>query len=387
MNHFRPLRASPPPRTSAETSSRASDFRGDSPAPTTIAPELAALSAEEIEFIEEVISRAPSTASTFLTVFKAYNDVLQERGLDPQNEVVYYGKLLKIGTLKGKSWADKWRMVKEEQGYASKSGTNTRGGRTTRVTRTPAKSTPRAPSRLPQNSSEPDTFTLHSHQDDTDQTEEDRRPIQTTAGRRPPYTALQDDTPRPPRRFGTPSSLASNNSLGLDIGPPPTTADAGNALHRLAARARNAVTPRWDTETAVETTTQVSSIPPSYGAAVRDDPPPLQDKGKAPAYARKAPIIQPSTLLPPTPKPSPVPPVALQRRSRDDGEGDEPKDPFERIRYANNVKLADQFRNDRLVERCYEVWKQGYEWIVVGLGHFRITVHTSLSNIRPLANK
>ena len=51
----------------------------------------------------------------------------------------------------------------------------------------------------------------------------------------------------------------------------------------------------------------------------------------------------------------------------DSGDNDDPKDPFERIRYAQLMELADQFRNDRLVERCYEVWKSGYEWIIVSL--------------------
>ena len=368
MNHFRPTRASPPIRAPGSSSSRIPDVSDDSHAPSLVAPELVGLSAEEIEFIDEVIGRAPSTASTFLTVFKAYNDVLQERGLDPQNEVVYYGKLLKIGTLKGKNWSDKWGMVKEQQGYASRSGTSTRGGRTTRVTRatpTPMKSTPKPSVRPPFNLQEPDTFTLHSHQDHRDGTaDEDVLPPTTT--RRKPYAALYDDTPRPQRRFGTTATLASNNSLGLDTGPPSAVVDTGDALRRLATRARNPAVTRWDTETTAETTTQVSSVPPSYGAAVRDHPLPLQDKGKAPLYPRQAILVHDVEPLVPQPpsKPSHLP---ARREKSDSGDNDDPKDPFERIRYAQLMELADQFRNDRLVERCYEVWKSGYEWIIVSL--------------------
>ena len=72
--------------------------------------------------------------------------------------------------------------------------------------------------------------------------------------------------------------------------------------------------------------------------------------------------LPPPHPLAPTLQPSTGP----QRRERDKTQDDDlPRDPFERIRFERNLELADQFRNDRLVERCYEVWKQGYEWIIV----------------------
>lgn len=79
----------------------------------TVAPELQNLTPGDIEILDAVIKRAGPSATTFFTIFKAYSDVLNERGLDPQ-EVVYYGKLLKLGTLKGKNWGDKWEMVKTQ---------------------------------------------------------------------------------------------------------------------------------------------------------------------------------------------------------------------------------------------------------------------------------
>ncbi|RPD79963.1 hypothetical protein L226DRAFT_550172 [Lentinus tigrinus ALCF2SS1-7] len=335
--------------------------------PGGIAPELIALSAEEIDFIDEVISRAPATASTFLTVFKSYNDVLQERGLDPQNEVVYYGKLLKIGTLKGKNWVDKWCMVKEQQGYVPKASTSTRGGRTTRVTRTtptPARPATKPVAQAPYTSREPDTFTLHSHQDDTAY-----EPVPRPAIRgRTPDTIVHEDTPGPARRFHSPTTVAFTNSLGLDTGPPSSISRAGDALHRLASRARNAAVPRWDVETAAETSTQASSILPSYGAAVRNEPLTSKEKGKERAsdalsavrrlttYQMSSPPVAPS--LPP-PKRPPLP----QQRVRSDSAADT-EDPFEKIRRERDEEFADRFRNDRLVERCYDVWKQGYEWII-----------------------
>ena len=82
MSHFRPVRASPPPKPAAGPSSRVSDYTDETNAIGIIAPELIGLSAEEIDFIDEVVTLAPPSASTFLTVFKAYNDVLQARGPD-----------------------------------------------------------------------------------------------------------------------------------------------------------------------------------------------------------------------------------------------------------------------------------------------------------------
>jgi protein SFI1 len=79
------------------------------------APELQDLSPHDIAIIDAVIERAGPSATTFFTVFKAYSEVLKERGLDPQ-EVVYYGKLLKLGTLRGKNWGEKWALVRSQMG-------------------------------------------------------------------------------------------------------------------------------------------------------------------------------------------------------------------------------------------------------------------------------
>ena len=79
------------------------------------APELQNLTPHDIAIMDAVIERAGPPATTFFTVFKAYSEVLKERGLDPQ-EVVYYGKLLKLGTLRGKNWGEKWALVRNQMG-------------------------------------------------------------------------------------------------------------------------------------------------------------------------------------------------------------------------------------------------------------------------------
>ena len=105
MRHFNPTRASPPAKSLSSSTATLSDG--------VIAPELLHLSSEEVNIIDAIIERAGHSATTFFTVFKAYSDVLRERGLHPQ-EVVYYGKLLKLGTLKGKNWGEKWKTVKSQ---------------------------------------------------------------------------------------------------------------------------------------------------------------------------------------------------------------------------------------------------------------------------------
>ncbi|KAI0748015.1 hypothetical protein C8Q80DRAFT_1104403 [Daedaleopsis nitida] len=333
---------------------RVSDLTDEPHSLGITAPELAGLSAEEIDFIDDVISRAPTTASTFLPVFKAYNDVMQERGIDPQNEVVYYTKLLKIGTLKGMSWSDKWSLVKEQQGYVGKANTSTRGGRKIRVPRTtptPAKPTTKSSTRVPYVSRVPDTLAHNLHHEHSDHTEDELYEPSTplTTGRPYSNTRHPDDTPRPRRRFGSPPIFDSTtNTLGLDTGPPSSMLDPVHVLDRISARVRDAV-PRWDAETTAETTTQVSSIPPSYGAAVREEPISPKEKGKG------------KELPPPRLRAK-----TTQVLSPRDWEkyAVDPQDPFEKIRRERDEEMAARIYNDRLLERCYEVWRQGYDWII-----------------------
>lgn len=107
MPHFNPTRASPPAKSLASSTATLSGNNN------VLAPELLHLSSEDVNILDAIIERAGHSATTFFTVFKAYSDVLRERGLHPQ-EVVYYGKLLKLGTLKGRNWGEKWNAVKAQ---------------------------------------------------------------------------------------------------------------------------------------------------------------------------------------------------------------------------------------------------------------------------------
>ncbi|KAI0361981.1 hypothetical protein OH77DRAFT_1388452 [Trametes cingulata] len=340
---------------------------GDSRASGISVPELVGLGPEEIDFIDEVISRAPATASTFLTVFKAYNDVLQERGLDPQNEVVYYGKLLKIGTLKGKSWADKWNMVKEQQGYNSRGGA--KGGRRTHVPRTtptPAKATPR-PTPHVHYASRDAAYTYKPQQDDTAETEEGSSTKPSAVPRHQADTYSHGDTPRPRRPFMSPATITSNNSLGLDTGPPSHALHARTALHQNIARQAvgGRTHPRWDAETTAttETTTQASSsIPPSYGAAVRESG--LSAKDRLSSLLNKAKDLP--RPVPPSTAPAVPPPAVSHAPAKRERRGSviDADEAWKNIQMKRDEETADEYRKMRLLERCWEVWKQGYQWII-----------------------
>lgn len=84
--------------------------------PTSATTELASLSPSDVQVIDSIIERAGPTASSFLPVFKAYNDIMRERGTQ-ETEVKYYAKVLALGTLKGATWGEKWRSVKQKHGY------------------------------------------------------------------------------------------------------------------------------------------------------------------------------------------------------------------------------------------------------------------------------
>lgn len=332
-------------------------------------PELVGLSPEEVGFIDAVIERAPATATTFLTVFKAYNDILQERGLDPQNEVVYYGKLLKLGTLKGKNWGEKWSAIKEQQGYVA--GTSG-GARTTRVTRNTrsGKIKTRLTTGMPKSRLE-DTFTLQSYPEDTESVRTDD--ITNTRTDIPQY----GDTPRPLRRPFSPSINTTNNSLGLHTGPP---ASAFSAETPLSAPLRRVLPNRrlvpWAddaSEVTDDVTVSPSTIPPSYRAAVRDNAPYRTGHVATPRPQSKTALSRAGSSSPP---PAPISmqlrglPQTKERRNSIINEGDA----WTKIKEAQDYEEADHFREDRLLERCWEVWKQGYQWI--------ITTHEQIANAR-----
>jgi hypothetical protein len=212
-------------------------------------PELAGLRPEDIDLLDEVIERAGPTSNTFLTVFNAYNEVLQEHDVDP-NEVAIYGKLLKVGTLKGKNWGEKWNSVKLLHGYGGRYGPSTKS--------VPAK----------------------------------------------PFTAVESEAP---------SDLTSESK--------------STALSLL-------------------------SVPPSYRAAAHD---PVLHKHHVPR-----PKIRPSST--PVVR-SGIRNSAFHGVHRESAVNTD--DAWEKIKVVQDEQHAERFHEDKLIDRCWEVWRQSFEWIRV----------------------
>lgn len=376
MSRFRPARASSPLRPALKnpTVVAAEEILNNSRSSIASAPELAALTPEDIEFIDTVISKAGPSATTFLTIFKAYNATLQERGIDPQHEVVYYGKLLKLGTLRGKNWGEKWEMVKAQQ---QNNGVKPRP-KDVLTAKAPASPPPtRAVSSPPSKAKiltrltgalraldkDDDAFTLHSHQDDT---ESDAK---VTIDEEP------DITPVPPSRYRTrtitarcPTSALSSitNVVDLTEQSKPVTRVGTPALKSQIPFSR--ATTAWDAETSeatVDTVQAPPSIPPSYGAAMRE----RDNIGKHSytplrALARahtQAPSSQASTSHA---APAAAREAVLQARKRKGSVLNE-DDAWSKIKMAQDEKEADRFRDDRLLERHWETWRRAYQWTIV----------------------
>ncbi|KAG8941788.1 hypothetical protein FRC04_004107 [Tulasnella sp. 424] len=128
----------------------------------------AVLSPQDIEIIDSIIARTPPIAKEFLQVFNAYNQVLEEHGMDPSEDVVYYRYLLKLGVVRG-SWRERWESVKSSGGNTSASSSPSVGPpsyrlgtylpETTEATKTPtSRSTPgKLPAFAPESESTPRT--------------------------------------------------------------------------------------------------------------------------------------------------------------------------------------------------------------------------------------
>jgi protein SFI1 len=379
MSRFRPARASSPPKLSSKRSAiTVSDIldRSTSSVPA-LAPELAALTPQEIDFLDAVIQRAGPSGSTFLTVFKVYSELLQERGIDSEQEVVIYSKLLKVGTIKGKNWGEKWDFVKKQQQPQA-------GPSRPRLPPPPPPGSvlaaPRAQilSRLTGTlkafEKDDDAFTLHSHQDEMDATESEVA-TETELDHNPRlYSVTARTATTTTRRPVSPTLTVTTNSLGLSVNTPPSSfaPRTGTPAYKAAAVRQPYRTPgAWDAESSeatAETAHASSSVPPSYGAATRDSITPVKSlpSNYTPLRALAKAQSQKSDLSPTTshPVPSAARAVVLQARERRGSVLNE-DDAWKKIKMARDEEDADRFREERILERCWEVWRQAYHWILV----------------------
>ena len=354
MTRYRPLHA-PTIHRVAEPARKIPDEKALLGLSTSVAiPELAGLSPDEVEFIDSVIQRAPATATTFLTVLKVYNDLLLERGLDPQNEVVYFGKLLKLGTVKGQTWKDKWDIIKDRHSYRAQPRSSIRHSAISRdgvppaTSRRNGKTDPYNPAPTFQRPNpEHDAFTLHSSQTDADTELAQSTNIDDLG---PQYHAT-------PQRFESPIHPV----LALTPGTPiPTTLARANRYSHQAAR--NYLPIRWDSQSSDHTDSAPTrvSTPPSYGAVIRESISVSTTKNPYSNIQTRGAFVRPQVEEKPVSSKPREPPKSVINED----------DVWAKVREARDEVEADKFRERKLVERCWDVWIQGFEWVQVSLQIF-----------------
>ncbi|KAK2466973.1 hypothetical protein APHAL10511_001231 [Amanita phalloides] len=315
MPDFRPTRASPPAH-------RTRIVRHKSPTDLSIRSEqqLKNLRPEEIDFLDAVFERAGPTAVGFMPVFEAYNGVLADRGL-AKDEVVGYAKLLKVGNWRGETWREKWREVKGTFGYSSKRGDRPRSSRDFNHTR-----------KFPSSGEH-----------------------QTKLAPQPPgieiVASQRHNIPQIPYRMWSPSpSEITTGSRERNVFPhaPVHNRDLGPiSAFRSGAGS-----------IASEDNGSPSTAPPSYKTTDKE----------VLSVARFSGLVQSSRRI--SIKPSnPVDAsaarqvVAAARKRKGSVVNEDAA--WKKIQMERDEAEAQRIYQDRLLERFWGTWKNGYEWIIV----------------------
>lgn len=77
------------------------------------------LNQSSIDLLEEIINNCPRGSHSFLALFNSYNHVLNEHGIDQNEEIELYDLLLKLGVVRGKDWHSRWQAVIDSQYHMS----------------------------------------------------------------------------------------------------------------------------------------------------------------------------------------------------------------------------------------------------------------------------
>ncbi|EUC67158.1 Sfi1 spindle body protein [Rhizoctonia solani AG-3 Rhs1AP] len=314
---------------------------------------------EDVQVIDAIIERAPPTAKAFVNVYKAYNAVLQERGLDPSEDVIYYEFLLKIGLVKGAEWGDKWAAAKVQLNLGSDSFVLDHDP----LARPP--SPPAAPLAAPPSS------------------------LRQTPG---PSTRI-DRTPRYRARFAddaTPVPASDRTLTATTSAETPSETPSANLqrlLRRLTAVDSSSTTGRTETSSIATPSSRVSNLAaprtaraqlqsqatpkPIIRQHVRVAGPSDDSTPSRPVPNHRSRFTTPTISATPFEKPPPAPIARIKGE-----QSVEPvrtvEDPTPRRRGASEpdtwhiIKMekdAEHFRNDRLVEKFFRLWRQNAQWI------------------------
>ncbi|KAF8628451.1 hypothetical protein AX15_003966 [Amanita polypyramis BW_CC] len=326
MPGFRPTRASPPARRARNTQKSPTDLSIRSE------QQLKDLTAEEVDFLDAVFDRAGPTAVGFMSVFDAYNYVLTERGL-AQDEVVGYAKLLKVGNWRGETWREKWNEVKNKFGY----GTTDAGH--SKPSRYPVRNLLAFPTANGERTKTIPTVSQYYRASEDDEAE-----INV-----PQY----HNTPKPPRRVRSPCPSETNTTDPIDVNPLLHPRTRVRDLDTLSALMTSEVATLMSEDGGASSVT-----PPSYKTTEKEVLP-IQTHHPGPTLSNRGISIKPKAM-----DATAARRVVAAARERKGSVVNE-NEAWKKIQMERDEREALYFYHDRLLERCWEIWKNGYDWIIV----------------------
>jgi protein SFI1 len=261
------------------------------------------LTADQVAFVSSIIRRVPSSVTTFVPVFKAYQDEFEVRGLNPTDDQFYYNLLLKLGLIRAENWQQRWNKILENLNYEEILPSSPQ-------LPAPAASTNRDPSTRRPAFEEDDVFTLHSH----DESLNDATP--------PSYQSRRAKLPEP--------AQFAHDYLSEDepVRHPPSSRRASSTLIKKAIprRISSGVTSGMQTPRPRETSSPTNTVPPSYRT---------------------------------------LPQTTLSKQDREVLDSDRIRDDAETWRIIEMERDADLFRRDSLLSRCFDVWYKNLKWVEV----------------------
>jgi protein SFI1 len=205
-------------------------------------------------------------------------------------------------------------------------------------------------------------FTLHSHQEQ----EQDETPTETPSSDAEseltpprPLTRLNQAT-RPNAsvqltRVTRAPVRSSNNILPPALTRVSTPRPQTDAARRLAVWEETS-----DTTDGGHAPGSLSTTPPSYRAAVGNNNVTIY----VPQNARGQQILQAPSLVK---SPVAINPVEFTKGRERKGSVINEDEAWKKIKMSRDEEDADKFREDKLLERCWEIWVLGYQWLAVGI--------------------
>ncbi|CAE6433125.1 unnamed protein product [Rhizoctonia solani] len=365
MSRFKPTRTSSPiirPRSGSIPTATPAPKQQIRPPPQDISASstrsLQQITSSDVQVIDAIIERAPATAKAFVNVYKAYNAVLQERGLDPSEDVIYYEFLLKIGLLKGAEWGDKWASAKAQLNLGGSDSLVLDQDATLRPPSPCAPPLTAPPSSLRQTpgpSSRVDRTTRYRARfadDTTPAPAPNRAPTVTTSAETPSETPSAN-LQRLLRRL-----TAVDNSSTTGRTETSSVATPSSRVSNLAAPRAARAPPQG------QTTPKPTIRQPVRVAGSSDDSTPFQP---IPSYRSRftTPVTPGASLGKALPaisrikREQSVEPVRKVEEPTPRRRGSEP----DTWRVIKMEKDADHFRNDRLLEKFFALWRQNTQWI------------------------